>query len=314
MKICSKCGSSNTDWAHTCLKCHQPFQDAYQYNYPSAAEGTNNRPDGNGNLQKMGSSNGFQDVDASEFYTLIPDNTDQDTAGYNSGQTETRQLPQNRFTTQNSMNNNRGQNGSQNAGKKCRFCGTMNESVAAFCEYCGRPLNESRADRNAQPFGGDQGYGGRDSYQTDSYQTYQSYQGGASSALLDKFVSKMKISSTIWLILGIYQCVIGLPLIMFFGYGLTTIGLGVWNIIQSQKKKKMAEQYYQNPTGIVAAMESSQTLVIVFLLLNVFFGGFLGVAGAIYDLTIISFVTSNRQAFDAMGRQNYTAGGYNVYR
>ena len=128
------------------------------------------------------------------------------------------------------------------------------------------------------------------------------------------FVSKMKISSTIWLILGIYQCVIGLPLIMFFGYGLTTIGLGVWNIIQSQKKKKMAEQYYQNPTGIVAAMESSQTLVIVFLLLNVFFGGFLGVAGAIYDLTIISFVTSNRQAFDAMGRQNYTAGGYNVYR
>ena len=288
MKICSKCGSSNTDWAHTCLKCHQPFQDAYQYNYPSAAEGTNNRPDGNGNLQKMGSSNGFQDVDASEFYTLIPDNTDQDTAGYNSGQTETRQLPQNRFTTQNSMNNNRGQNGSQNAGKKCRFCGTMNESVAAFCEYCGRPLNESRADRNAQPFGGDQGYGGRDSYQTDSYQTYQSYQGGASSALLDKFVSKMKISSTIWLILGIYQCVIGLPLIMFFGYGLTTIGLGVWNIIQSQKKKKMAEQYYQNPTGIVAAMESSQT--------------------------IISFVTSNRQAFDAMGRQNYTAGGYNVYR
>ena len=185
----------------------------------------------------------------------------------------------------------------------------MNESVAAFCEYCGRPLNESRADRNAQPFGGDQGYGGRD-----SYQTYQSYQGGASSALLDKFVSKMKISSTIWLILGIYQCVIGLPLIMFFGYGLTTIGLGVWNIIQSQKKKKMAEQYYQNPTGIVAAMESSQTLVIVFLLLNVFFGGFLGVAGAIYDLTIISFVTSNRQAFDAMGRQNYTAGGYNVYR
>ena len=103
-------------------------------------------------------------------------------------------------------------------------------------------------------------------------------------------------------------------MIMFFGYGLTTIGLGVWNIIQSQKKKKMAEQYYQNPTGIVAAMESSQTLVIVFLLLNVFFGGFLGVAGAIYDLTIISFVTSNRQAFDAMGRQNYTAGGYNVYR
>ena len=151
----------------------------------------------------------------------------------------------------NSMNNNRGQNGSQNAGKKCRFCGTMNESVAAFCEYCGRPLNESRADRNAQPFGGDQGYGGRDSYQTDSYQTYQSYQGGASSALLDKFVSKMKISSTIWLILGIYQCVIGLPLIMFFGYGLTTIGLGVWNIIQRKKKKKMAEQYYQNPTGIV---------------------------------------------------------------
>ena len=282
MKICSNCGASNTDWAHICLKCNQPFRAANQYNYPTAINGSNSRHDGNGNLQGMGGSNGFQEVDPSEFYTQVPDTRNQDAAGSYSGQARPGQGPQNHYGMQ---------DGSQNAGKKCRFCGTMNESVAAFCEYCGKPLNASRADRNAQPFGGDQGYGGRDSYQTDSYQTYQ---------------------STIWLILGIYQCVIGLPLIMFFGYGLTTIGLGIWNIIQSMKKKKMAEQYYRDPTGIVAAMESSQTLVIVFLILNVLFGGLLGVAGAVYDLTIISFVTGNRQAFEAMGRQNYTARGFSA--
>ena len=296
MKICSNCGASNTDWAHICLKCNQPFRAANQYNYPTAINGSNSRHDGNGNLQGMGGSNGFQEVDPSEFYTQVPDTRNQDAAGSYSGQARPGQGPQNHYGMQ---------DGSQNGGKKCRFCGTMNESVAAFCEYCGKPLNASRADRNAQPFGGDQGYGGRDSY--------QAYQGGTASALLDKFASKMKISSTIWLILGIYQCVIGLPLIMFFGYGLTTIGLGIWNIIQSMKKKKMAEQYYRDPTGIVAAMESSQTLVIVFLILNVLFGGLLGVAGAVYDLTIISFVTGNRQAFEAMGRQNYTTRGFSAY-
>ncbi len=296
MKICSNCGASNTDWAHICLKCNQPFRAADQYNYPTAINGSNSRHDGNGNLQGMGGSNGFQEVDPSEFYTQVRDTRNQDAAGSYSGQARPGQGPQNHYGMQ---------DGSQNAGKRCRFCGTMNESVAAFCEYCGKPLNESRADRNAQPFGGDQGYGGRDSY--------QAYQGSTASALLDKFASKMKISSTIWLILGIYQCVIGLPLIMFFGYGLTTIGLGIWNIIQSMKKKKMAEQYYRDPTGIVAAMESSQTLVIVFLILNVLFGGLLGVAGAVYDLTIISFVTGNRQAFEAMGRQNYTTRGFSAY-
>ena len=281
MKICSNCGASNTDWARICMKCNQPFQAADQFNYPTAINGSNSRHDGNGNLQGMGGSNGFQEVDPSEFYTQVRDTRNQDDAGSYSGWTRPGQGPQNHYGMQDD---------SQNAGKRCRFCGTM---------------NESRADRNAQPFGGDQGYGSRGSY--------QSYQGGTASALLDKFASKMKISSTIWLILGIYQCVIGLPLIMFFGYGLTTIGLGIWNIIQSMKKKKMAEQYYRDPTGIVAAMESSQTLVIVFLILNVLFGGLLGVAGAVYDLTIISFVTGNRQAFEAMGRQNYTARGFSAY-
>ena len=113
---------------------------------------------------------------------------------------------------------------------------------------------------------------------------------------LDTLISKMKTSSGIWIGIGIYQLVVGAFTLML-GYGVMSIILGIWNIVQSSKQKKTRLSFAQNPVGIVSYFEKNKTSTIVFVFLNLFFGAFLGVVGSVYDLTVNSYALNNRDTF-----------------
>lgn len=118
-------------------------------------------------------------------------------------------------------------------------------------------------------------------------------------AALQQVTKRMQSSGTFWLLIGIYQLIVGV-VTLFVGYGIFPIAVGIWNLINSSKQKKMAAEYAENPIGIVAAYESSKTMTIVFIFVNLFLGAGLGVLGSIYDLTTCNYVTSHKDAFSAL--------------
>lgn len=154
---------------------------------------------------------------------------------------------------------------------------------------------------NGQPNGGYNGMpnGGYNGQPNGGYNGmpnggYQQGPAAFSPQIAQTVVGKMRSSSTYWLVIGIIQAVIGLPAIMAFGYGVTMIAMGAWNIYQSVKKKEIAAQYEMNPMGMVNYFEGQSNNLIIFLILNIFFGGIIGIAGVIYDMTIKDYVLKNR--------------------
>lgn len=118
---------------------------------------------------------------------------------------------------------------------------------------------------------------------------------------LRTLTSKLKTSATIWTAIGIYQIVAGVFLLIF-GYGLLSIILGIWNIVQSSKARKNAEYFQRNPVGIVSFFEANKSSSIIRLIINLVFGAIIGVIGSIYDLSINNYVLSHRDAFAALER------------
>ena len=104
---------------------------------------------------------------------------------------------------------------------------------------------------------------------------------------------KMRTSSTIWMIIAIMQRVCGVPL-MCMGYGFVTVFLGVWNIVQSSKLRKLAKAYDFNPAGMVYYFQNQGTIIVVFLVLNIIFGALFGIIGSIYDLCMRNYIVQNR--------------------
>lgn len=97
---------------------------------------------------------------------------------------------------------------------------------------------------------------------------------------------KMETSATIWKWIGILQIIFG------FWY-ITPILLGVWNIKNANDQKRLVAQFRINPEGMVDTIKAWKNRVIGFGVLNAFLGAIIGVAGSIYDFTIISYVEQN---------------------
>ncbi|MBR3861900.1 MAG: zinc-ribbon domain-containing protein [Oscillospiraceae bacterium] len=176
----------------------------------------------------------------------------------------------------------------------CSQCGTQNTEGARFCRNCGQGIDSTDITvpmTRAVP--------AQQNMDMTEQQT------------LSTLLSKMKTSSGIWTGIGIYQLVAGLATLML-GYGVLSIILGIWNIVQSSKEKKTRLEFEKNPVGIVAYFERNRTSTIVFVFLNLFFGAFLGVIGSVYDLTVNSYALNSRDTFDRIERwaknRPYTVG------
>lgn len=105
-------------------------------------------------------------------------------------------------------------------------------------------------------------------------------------------------SAVIWLVISIFQILVGLVLLVF-GVGVVTLGCGCWNIYACIRNFKHAN-YVRNCNDpyqgafIVKSYEDSWGTILLCLLINLFLGGGIGVIGAIYDFILRSYVLKHR--------------------
>ena len=100
-----------------------------------------------------------------------------------------------------------------------------------------------------------------------------------------------KISAIIWLVIGIGQC---LSMVLFIS--------GAWNIYASITRFKQAKAVLNPWKGIVGNYESWMTNIIIGLVINLIFGGVIGVAGSLYDMFVVrNYVLENRKVFEDAG-------------
>lgn len=123
------------------------------------------------------------------------------------------------------------------------------------------------------------------------------------NSVTNKIANMITADAVIWLLIAIYQILIGL-LLLIFGIGFVTLACGGWNIYACISNFKHAK-YVRNCStveqgqAIVASYDRALTSNIIFLFVNLFLGGGLGVAGAIFDLILRSYVLKHREALGA---------------
>ena len=112
---------------------------------------------------------------------------------------------------------------------------------------------------------------------------------GVAQADTEKYIelgARLRTSSIFWLVIGILQVLS------------PAIFIGIWNIVQSRKRKQFAEQIIrERPRGLSAVFEPQKGRLIFFFVLNLLFGAILGIAGVIYDFKVRRFVLDNWQTF-----------------
>ena len=108
------------------------------------------------------------------------------------------------------------------------------------------------------------------------------------------YLSKMDSAATLWLIIGILQIVIGLCTVVVF-WGFVLIGIGIWNIVQSNSEKKAVKYFRQTSSGITRYIDT-QSSGIGALLVNIFLGAWLGIIAAAMDMSARTYGQNNRMA------------------
>ncbi len=211
----------------------------------------------------------------------------------------------------------------------CPQCGAPLGDGAKFCSYCGAQISVSDSNysnqnnyRDQSNYSNQYNYGNQNNYSSQNNYGSQSGYGsqsdyrnqnnygsqGAAPDLVSRITGRLRTCATIWLVIGIIQICVGLPLICV-GYGILPVALGIWNIVQSNKKKNLAIYFNQNPVGIVNYFDNEGTMLIVFLIINLFAGAIIGVVASIYELIVRNDALSyRRELLDIEASFQY--GGY----
>lgn len=119
----------------------------------------------------------------------------------------------------------------------------------------------------------------------------------------ETIANMVTISAIIWILVSVYQIVIGLVLLIF-GVGIASIACGGWNIYACIRNFKHAS-YVRNIStpmqgqGIVAAYENSLAGTIIVGVVNLFLGGGIGVIGCVFDLILRGYVLKHRSELGA---------------
>ena len=108
------------------------------------------------------------------------------------------------------------------------------------------------------------------------------------NTILQNISNKEKIGGIIWVVVSVIQLLIGLS------FNWVILILGIWNLIVGITRINDASKMEQRANNIVNVYEKSLTSLIIFIVLNILMGGIIGVIGAIYDLTVRSYVLDNR--------------------
>lgn len=107
-----------------------------------------------------------------------------------------------------------------------------------------------------------------------------------------QLAEKEKLAAIIWLVIGIMQVLTGLCIIA-----------GAWNIYASITRFKQAEAVKNPWPGLVNAYDKWMTNIIIGMIINLVFGGVIGVAGSLYDMFAVrQFVMNNKEVFAEAGQ------------
>ena len=108
---------------------------------------------------------------------------------------------------------------------------------------------------------------------------------------ISKLTAKMYVSFVLWIVIVVIQFFVGICTAVFYGYGVATLCLMVYNLIgciryyrniQIIKKCHTVSQLQ----SIVAYFENSIPVCWVFMFLNLVLGGVIGFVGNLYDLLL----------------------------
>ena len=121
------------------------------------------------------------------------------------------------------------------------------------------------------------------------------------NTVLQNIRNKENVGGIIWIVVASIQLLIGLT------YNWVTLLIGIWNLIMGITTITNAGKMEQRANNIVEAYEKNLTNIIIFLVVNIFIGGIIGVIGAIYDLVVRNYVLNNRNVL--LGNVNPSYNG-----
>lgn len=116
------------------------------------------------------------------------------------------------------------------------------------------------------------------------------------NAVLQKISSKEKVGGIIWIVVASIQLMIGLAV------NWVIMIIGIWNLIFGIMRIVNAGKMDERADKIVEQYEKDLANIIIFLIVNIFIGGLIGVAGAIFDLVTRNYVMNNKDII--MGTAN----------
>lgn len=117
-------------------------------------------------------------------------------------------------------------------------------------------------------------------------------------AFMKKLSTLMYISFAIWIVIVIMQFFIGI-ITVFFGYGIGTLILMVYNLVGCIRYFKNIEIIKNYSTKVEAGycvtyFEKSIPMCWIFMFVNLVLGGFIGFVGNLYDLIIAYYVKGKK--------------------
>lgn len=119
------------------------------------------------------------------------------------------------------------------------------------------------------------------------------------SNVLKNISKKEMTGAIIWIVLAVIQILLG---IAFIDYYWVTLIIGIWNLINGITRITRAGKVEESQNTIVEEYERSLTGLIIFLIVNIFIGGLIGVIGVIYDMVTRNYVLNNKDII--LGRAN----------
>lgn len=164
----------------------------------------------------------------------------------------------------------------------CINCGNRLAPDAVFCPNCGKSTG-NRTSHTAPPL----------------YGAYAPYRGGYYvKSPSETLATREKASGLVWLAVAIIQALVAW---YFFDNSwdwgeytwISYAIISLWNFSVAYQSLQRSKRVEARISGIVAEYDAMFTSCIVFIVINVLFGGVVGVAGAIFNLLNRSYAIKN---------------------
>ena len=117
--------------------------------------------------------------------------------------------------------------------------------------------------------------------------------------LITQLSQKNQTNAIIWGALGVVQIIIAMCTITYYGFatGIWTVVVGILNVYSGYKDFTYSKELLKKPVAIISRYESATPIVIA-LIYNLIFGGIIGIAGSLYEISIRNFVLNNKTEFE----------------